>query len=189
MPDVINSSEMPYHASSTDGDLLPVVDEQDRVIGAAPRSEVHARKLRHRAVHIVIVDEHDRVLLQRRSMRKDSHPGWWDISVGGHVDAGEEYPVAAARELVEEMGLVADFREVAQRTAAPDSGWEFVRIYETIHGGDVDFNRQEIDEVRWEPLAELIAKASPSHDDPHWRVTGSGWISILSWARATGRTT
>ena len=31
-----------------------VVDEMDRVIGAAPRSEVHGNNLRHRAVHIFI---------------------------------------------------------------------------------------------------------------------------------------
>jgi len=45
------------------------------------------------------------LFLQKRSMEKDVQPGKWDMSVGGHVDAGEEPADAAARELSEELGV------------------------------------------------------------------------------------
>lgn len=59
----------------------------------------------HRAAHIWLVDDKGGLLLQRRSEFKDTFPGRWDVSVGGHVDAGEEIGPTAVRELEEELGL------------------------------------------------------------------------------------
>lgn len=174
----------PYVPSSTDQDILPVVDENDTVIGSAPRREVHARALRHRAVHAVVVNKAGQVLLQKRSSRKDSHPGWWDISMGGHVDAGEEYDAAARREMREELGIhSAVLEHIATRIAAPESGWEFVRLYECRSEGPFAPAPSEIDEVRWVPVHELFP---PDGSPSSWRVTGSGLISIRLWARHRG---
>src|ERR1700722_15312119 len=86
-------------------ELFDVVDADDRVIGEAPRREVHARKLLHRATHVLVHDANGRLFLQRRSLGKDTFPGCWDSSCSGHLDAGEDYPEAARRELGEEIGL------------------------------------------------------------------------------------
>lgn len=177
----------PYQPSSTDGELLPVVDSQDRVYGAAPRRQVHRRQLMHRAVHLVVMNEKGEVLLQQRSARKDSHPGWWDISVGGHVDVGETYEDAATRELREELGIAGAFREVAQRSPAGENGWEFVRVYECRHEGPFAPNADEIDAVRWVPAAQLLTQFSPSLTDHETRITASGLEGIRLWAKATGR--
>lgn len=73
------------------------------------RGVVHREGSLHGTAHIWIVRENDRsgydVLLQKRSEKKDSHPGCYDISSAGHVDAGETYLEAAKRELYEELGL------------------------------------------------------------------------------------
>jgi isopentenyldiphosphate isomerase len=176
-----------YYPSATDGDLLPIVDEQDVVIGSAPRRQVHAEKLRHRAVHAVVVNGEGQVLLQLRSSKKDSHPGWWDISMGGHVDVGEEYEVSARRELREELGIAPqEVREVTRRAASPESGWEFVRIYHCRWDGPVDYSPAEIDAVRWVDPLDLFRFGGPSSSDPMWRVTGSGFLSFQAWGRAKG---
>lgn len=70
------------------------------------RSEVHAQGLWHRTVHIWILDNGGQALLQQRSRAKENHPGLWDISSAGHIDAGETSLQAAQRELSEELGLV-----------------------------------------------------------------------------------
>ena len=44
------------------------------------------------------------MLFQRRSLRKDSSPGLWDVACSGHVDGEETYAEAAVRELGEELG-------------------------------------------------------------------------------------
>lgn len=175
-----------YLPSSTDDDLLPVVDELDRVVGEAPRRQVHIGKLRHRAVHVVVEDGKGRVLLQLRSRNKDSYPLWWDISVGGHVDVGEEYNEAANREIVEELGIVGELREVARREAGPDSGWEFIRIYTCRHSGPFHSPAGEIEETKWVAVSELLEKAHSQPEPETWRVTPSGLISLRLWATATG---
>ena len=53
---------------------FPVVDEQDRLLGDAPRAEVHGNNLRHRAVHILIFNHLGELFLQKRSRWKDRHP-------------------------------------------------------------------------------------------------------------------
>ena len=77
-----------------------------RTGATAPRSEVHARGLFHRAVHVWVAAPHTgEVLLQRRAACKDSWPGLLDCSAAGHVAAGDEPLPSALRELEEELGL------------------------------------------------------------------------------------
>ena len=49
----MQGAESPNVAS----ERFPVVDEDDRVVREAPRSEVHGNNLRHRAVHIFIFND------------------------------------------------------------------------------------------------------------------------------------
>ncbi len=111
------------------------MDETDRVIGAASRSEVHGNNLRHRAVHIFIFNRAGELLLQKRSSWKDRHPNLWDSSAAGHVAAGEEYDATAGRELREELGVTANLTRVAHLNASERTGYEFIWLYRGEHTG------------------------------------------------------
>jgi isopentenyl-diphosphate Delta-isomerase len=100
-------------------ELFDVVDEQDRVIGQATRREVHAKGLKHRAVHVLVFNGQGQVFLHKRSMLKDSAPGLWGASCAGHLDAGENYDQAALRELKEELGISVDEAPCAGCASAP----------------------------------------------------------------------
>src|SRR5689334_6281393 len=89
-------------------EYFDVVDASDKVIGREKRSEVHRRKLHHRAVHVLVLDPAGRVFLQKRSATKDTFPGAWDSSSSGHLSSGEDYDACAIRELEEEIGLQVD---------------------------------------------------------------------------------
>ena len=54
-------------------ELFDVVDAADRVIGRAARRQVHARRLRHRAVHIFVFDPRGWLFVQKRAA-KDAKP-------------------------------------------------------------------------------------------------------------------
>ena len=84
-----------------------VVDALDRPIGRERREVVHSRELFHRAIHVFVLDAAGRMLVQKRSMLKDSAAGLWCSSCSGHLDTGEDYLGAAVRELEEELGAAA----------------------------------------------------------------------------------
>ncbi len=134
-----------------------VVDENDRVIGAAPRREVHGNNLRHRAVHIFLFNHAGELLLQKRSRWKDRHSGLWDSSAAGHVAAGEEYDATAARELGEELGATTDLSRVAKLPASDQTGQEFIWLYRGTQDGPFTPARTEIDAVQFFPL-EMVER-------------------------------
>lgn len=84
---------------------LDLCDEMGNVIGSQTRIHAHTTGAWHKSVHIYLVNNRHEILLQLRSANKDIYPSIWDISVGGHVDAGESTSITAARELEEELGI------------------------------------------------------------------------------------
>ena len=71
----------------------------------AMKSEAHRKGLWHPTVHIWCYQPGGQILLQKRGASKDTFPGLWDVSVAGHIGAGEAPTIAALRELKEEIGL------------------------------------------------------------------------------------
>ena len=69
------------------------------------KSEAHRKGLLHPTVHIWFYTPEGRVLIQQRGKNKATHPLLWDVSVAGHVAAGEKIVTAAIRVVKEEVGL------------------------------------------------------------------------------------
>ena len=82
--------------------LLSVFDADGRPVAAQTREEASRSGLAVGAINVLLVNGRGEVLLQRRPAGKDNG-GHWDKSVGGHVDAGEDYDAAAVREAGEEL--------------------------------------------------------------------------------------
>lgn len=94
------------------GEYLDVLAKDGRPTGERKlRDEVHRDGDWHRALHVWIVKEGRYVLFQRRAEGKDLEPGKIDVSVGGHLAAGEGVR-DAVRELEEELGLSVVFEEL-----------------------------------------------------------------------------
>ena len=147
---------------------FPVVDDQDRLLGDAPRAEVHGNNLRHRAVHILVFNNLGELFLQKRSRWKDRHPRLWDSSAAGHVDAGEDYDVAANRELREELGVAAELTRVAKLPASERTGQEFIWLYQARYDGPFELARSEIEYGEFFPTDVVSAwlKARPEDFAP-----------------------
>ncbi len=132
-------------------EIFDIVNERDEVIGQAPRKEVHARGLWHRAIHVLVFNTRGEVFLQKRSMLKDTAKGKWDSSTSGHVDSGEDYDVTAVRELHEEIGLsVAQTPErLFKIDSCKETGWEFCWIYRCESEGPFVLHPEEIETGDW----------------------------------------
>ncbi|MFA5056967.1 MAG: NUDIX domain-containing protein, partial [Opitutaceae bacterium] len=143
--------------SSTPEEWFDVVDDKDSVVSRATRREVHARGLRHRAVHVLVFNRAGELFLQKRSLSKDVAPGAWDSSASGHVDAGEEYDACAKRELQEELGLhVASApRRWLRLLACDETGQEFVWVYRQEAEGPFTLHPEEIERGGWFPVGEV----------------------------------
>ena len=86
-------------------EILDIVDEEDRVVGQAPRRRVYAERLRHRAAFVLVRDASGRVFVHRRTARKLVFPSRYDMFVGGVLGTGETYDEAARREAAAELGV------------------------------------------------------------------------------------
>lgn len=149
-----------------DGEIFDVVDDNDQVVGQATRAEVHAKGLKHRAVHVFAFNKRGQILLQQRSRLKDQHPNVWDSSVAGHLDSGEDYAAAAVREADEEMGISnSQPEEIASIAACAQTGWEFVKVFKVRHDGALRYPSAEIQAAQWFPLEEVRAWIANKPDD------------------------
>lgn len=92
-------------------EFIDVLDENGIITGdIVTRSQVHKEGLWHRAIIVAIVNEKNQVLLQKRAGNKDKNPNMWDISVAGHISAGQDSLSAAAREINEEVCVMLGYK-------------------------------------------------------------------------------
>ncbi len=87
-------------------ELLDILDANGHYTGkTAMKSVAHKNGWFHPTVHIWFYTTDGKVLLQQRGKNKDTHPLLWDVSVAGHIGAGETPELGAVREIKEEIGL------------------------------------------------------------------------------------
>ncbi len=71
-------------------EMFDVLDKNGNKTGdVKTKKELHENGLWHSAVHVWIYNSKGEILLQKRSMKVTNWPGRWDISVAGHIPAGE----------------------------------------------------------------------------------------------------
>lgn len=78
----------------------------------ALKSEAHKNGWFHATVHIWLFTADGKILLQKRALTKKVFPGLWDISVAGHIGAGESILSSAKREVFEEIGLALEEKDL-----------------------------------------------------------------------------
>lgn len=69
------------------------------------KSIIHKKGLYHHTAHIWFYTSKQEILLAQRSSKKIICPLLWDVSVAGHIDAGETPKQGAVREIKEEIDV------------------------------------------------------------------------------------
>jgi isopentenyldiphosphate isomerase len=148
-------------------ELVDILDKKGAYTGVQlMKSEAHRKGLFHPTVHIWFYTKDARVLIQKRGSDKKTYPLLWDVSVAGHVGAGENILSAAIRETQEEIGLEIS-AEALQKIGVYRSekvhneqfkDFEFHHSYICeLHKPLKDLNKQksEVEELSLIPLLKL----------------------------------
>ncbi len=153
-------------------ELLDVLDDNGIKTGVIlPRSEVHKKGLWHRIIVVAIINEKNEILIQQRSHNKDKNPDMWDISVTGHLSAGQDSLTAATREISEEVSVslgysveVKDFRfmfsfrkeEKVSNNHLDRQYYDFFILrQEGLNENNIKFQTSEVQAIKFVTISEL----------------------------------
>lgn len=141
----------------------------------ATRDECHSKGLWHRAVYAFIMDEDYNVLLQRRSANKKLWPNRWDVTIGGHILAGEFGRQALIRECKEELGIDItddDIKYIVTTTSKYDkNGYinnhydECYIITKNINLKDIVLQKEEVSDIKYFSKDEIIKRIDNNYDE------------------------
>jgi len=127
-------------------EIVLIVDRDNMETGCAPRHEMLARGLPHRASYILVFNSMGELFIQKRTMSKDVYPGYYDVAAGGVVLDGESYDESAQRELEEELGI-GNTEISSHFTFFHEEGKNQVwgRVYSCIYDGEMSLQEEEIE--------------------------------------------
>jgi isopentenyl-diphosphate delta-isomerase len=156
-------------------DFIDVLSSTGLRTGALlSRAEIHRLGKYHRAVHLYLLNARNEILLQKRAATVDHYPGFFGISVTGHLQAGECSSACVRRELAEELGidsapfqldfLFSFFQEAILHETYIDRQFNDVYLARVdIQSEMIQFDRSEVSEVRFvsfERFCEMVFNKS-----------------------------
>ena len=138
-----------------------LVNEQDECLGTMEKMEAHEKALLHRAFSVFLFNEKGEMLLQQRAIQKYHSGGLWTNTCCSHPRPEEESLDAAKRRLVEEMGIVADVKEMFHfiYRAELDQGLtehELDHVFFGRFNGDFEINKEEVEATRYISKENLL---------------------------------
>lgn len=165
------------------GELLQCFGENGEPVDKpVSRLDAHTKGIPHGASHTYIYKkENDElfILLQRRSLNKDSFPNCLDTSSAGHIEFGSDFLETAQKELFEELGIRVDINKLEELfeqkafSANTFHGEEFIdnefnKIYAVEMDCDIstlELQPEEVSEAIWLNADDIIKMSESPESD------------------------
>jgi isopentenyl-diphosphate delta-isomerase len=137
-----------------------LVDKLDVEVGSMNKMEAHHGAHLHRAISVFITNTKGEWLLQQRTKDKYHSKGLWSNTCCSHPAPGEKTGEAAARRLMQEMGIAAELTDMFSFTykAALENGLTEHEIDHVFWGVTDDLphpNPDEVMDYRYISYAEI----------------------------------
>ena len=135
-------------------ELLFTVDDNNNPITHVKRRIAHEKGLWHRTSGIWVISKNRKILCQKRSLKKDIKPGFWEAFFGGHVGPNESYSSNAKSELQQETGINVKEKDLHPYKVfkSASSHNEFQQVFAVVLDKERDdflFEKEEIVELKW----------------------------------------
>ncbi|WP_299052330.1 NUDIX domain-containing protein [uncultured Polaribacter sp.] len=149
-------------------ELIDILTAEGKPTGkTALKSEAHKNGWFHATVHIWLFTADEKIVLQKRALTKKVFPGLWDISVAGHIGAGETIINAAKREVFEEIGLQLETKDlikigtrihqISHKNGIIDNEHHHVFMAELkVSISELSIQKEEVDAIQLFELSTLI---------------------------------
>lgn len=147
---------------------------------AATKNDVFANGLLHGAAHVWTWRTNGttlEVLLQKRAATKRTWPNRLDISVAGHIDAGETPLTTALREAKEEIGTSLEATQLEEigrfktymraENGAIENEFQWLYLFETPPGLNFILQEEEVASLTWKKLSDFETEFSKEAYVPH----------------------
>lgn len=157
-------------AKSNRPQFIPLVNDDDEIIGSGEKLDVHEKGLLHRAFSILIYNKRGEMLIQQRALSKYHSPGLWTNTCCSHPHVGETMEQAISRRLVEEMGFVCElkYQFKFQYKASFSNGLtehELDHVYKGFYDSEVTINLEEVDSYKWVSKSILLKDIAENPDN------------------------
>ena len=167
-------------------DELILVDLYDNETGHMEKADVHRLGKLHRAFSVFIVND-GKMLIQRRNRNKYHSGGLWANACCSHPRMGETLHEATSRRLREELGISCNIEEVFafvyfSKYSDELFEYEYDHVFLGAYSEKFNFNRDEIEELRWVSFAELEREmiSEPEKFASWFMIAAPKVLSILS---------
>ncbi len=142
-------------------EFVVLVNEMDEPLGEMEKLQAHNLGVLHRAFSVFIFNEKGEMLLQQRAVSKYHSGGLWTNACCGHPRPGEETKIAAARRLMEEMGIASEMHfknKFIYKTKFDNSltEHELDHIFIGKFSGTMMLNPEEVQDYKWISTPELL---------------------------------
>jgi len=169
-------------------ELLFTVDENNNPIAPVIRKTTHENGLWHRTSGIWVINRNRKILCQKRSLKKDIKPGFWEAFFGGHLGPNESYLSNAQSELKQEIGIHKEKKDFIPYKVfkSVSSHKEFQHVFGLVideERNDFQFEKDEINELKWigfEGVEKiLVVEKSENWVKKPWDEEVLNWLSTL----------
>ena len=139
-------------------EMFDVYTKEGEFLGTRPASICKSDNpgFYYKVVRIILLNENNEILIQKRSSNVNYCPLKWELSASGHVDRGENELEAAIRETREEIGVSLNANNMKLiHTSINKNALTYTYIARIKNTTEFTLQKEEVEEVKYVSLYEF----------------------------------